>query len=32
LIDRNGRVAAEHIGLVDRASIEAEIRLLLDEQ
>jgi peroxiredoxin len=32
LIDRHGRVAAEHIGLVDRASIEAEIRLLLDEQ
>lgn len=31
LIDRQGRIAAEHVGLVSRAAIEAEIRLLLDE-
>ncbi len=31
LIDRQGRIAAEHVGLVSREAIEAEIRLLLDE-
>ena len=31
LIDRQGRVAAEHVGLVSREAIEAEIRLLLAE-
>lgn len=31
LIDRRGRIAAEHIGLVSRAAVETEIRLLLDE-
>ena len=31
LIDRRGRIAAEHVGLVSRAAIDAEIRLLLDE-
>ena len=31
LIDRQGRIAAEHVGLVSREAIEAEIRLLLAE-
>ena len=31
LIDRRGRIAAEHVGLVSREAIEAEIRLLLAE-
>ena len=31
IIDRRGRVAAQHVGLVDRLALEAEIRLLLDE-
>ena len=31
LIDRQGRIAAEHIGLVSRGATEAEIRLLLAE-
>ena len=31
LIDRQGRIAAEHVGLVSREATEAEIRLLLDE-
>ncbi len=31
LVDRQGRIAAEHIGLVSREAIEAEIRLLLAE-
>ena len=31
LIDRQGRIAAEHIGLVSREATEAEIRLLLAE-
>jgi peroxiredoxin len=31
LIDRNGQIATEHIGLVDRDIIELEIRQLLDE-
>ena len=31
LIDRQGRIATEHVGLVSREAIEAEIRLLLDE-
>ena len=31
LIDRQGRIAAEHVGLVSREAIEAEILLLLDE-
>ena len=31
LIDRQGRIAAEHVGLVSREATEAEIRLLLAE-
>ncbi len=31
LIDRQGRMAAVHVGLVDRSTIELEIRQLLDE-
>ena len=31
LIDRRGRIAAEHVGLVNREATEAEIRLLLAE-
>ena len=31
LIDRRGRIAAEHVGLVSREATEAEIRLLLAE-
>ena len=31
LIDREGRIAAEHIGLVDRDSIEGQIQELLSE-
>ena len=31
LIDRQGRIAAEHTGLLDRAQFEKEIRRLLDE-
>ena len=31
LIDRQGRIAAEHVGLVSRGATEAEIRLLLAE-
>ena len=31
LIDRKGRIAAEHVGLVDRGAIEADIQQLLDE-
>ena len=31
LIDRRGRIAAEHVGLVSREAIAAEIRLLLAE-
>ena len=31
LIDRLGRIAVEHVGLVSREAIEAEIRLLLNE-
>jgi cytochrome c biogenesis protein CcmG/thiol:disulfide interchange protein DsbE len=31
LIDRQGRIAAEHVGLVSREAIEAEIRLLVAE-
>jgi len=31
LIDREGRIAAEHIGLVDFDSIESQIRELLSE-
>ena len=31
LIDRQGRIAAEHVGLVSREAVEAEIRLLLAE-
>lgn len=31
LIDRQGRIAAEHVGLVNREAVEAEIRLLLAE-
>lgn len=31
LIDRQGRIAASHIGIVDRESMEAEIRQLLAE-
>ena len=31
LIDRNGRIAAEHIGLVSRTAVESEIQLLLNE-
>ena len=31
LIDRQGRIAAEHVGLVSREATEAEIRLLLTE-
>ena len=31
LLDRRGRIAAEHVGLVNRAAVEAEIRLLLAE-
>ena len=31
LIDRQGRIAAEHVGLVSREAAEAEIRLLLNE-
>ena len=31
LIDRRGRIAAEHVGLVSRQGIEAEIQQLLRE-
>jgi hypothetical protein len=31
LVDRNGRIAAEHIGLVNRDAIENEIQQLLSE-
>ena len=31
LIDRRGRLAAAHVGLVDRTALEAEIRQLLAE-
>ena len=31
LIDRRGRIAATHVGLVDRTALEAEIRQLLAE-
>ena len=31
LIDRNGRVAAKHIGLVNRGELESEIEQLLNE-
>ena len=31
LIDRRGRVAATHVGLVDRTALEADIRQLLAE-
>ena len=31
VIDRKGRIAAKHLGLVDRRALEVEIRLLLDE-
>ncbi len=32
LIDRNGKVAAKHFGLVDKADVENEIRKLLKER
>lgn len=32
LIDRNGNVANWHVGMVDRAAFESEIRTLLDEK
>lgn len=32
LIDRNGKVAAKHFGLVDKAEVENEIRKLLKER
>ena len=31
LIDRNGRIAAKHVGLVDRGELESEIDRLLNE-
>ena len=32
LIDRKGRVAAQHVGVVNRKSFEAELKLLLAER
>jgi thiol-disulfide isomerase/thioredoxin len=32
LIDRNGKIAARHDGLVDRAAFERDLRTLLDEK
>jgi len=31
LIDRRGRIAAKYVGVVDRANIEANIKMLLAE-
>ena len=32
LIDRNGRIALAHAGMVDKTGFEGEIRKLLDEK